>query len=225
MGNMIKKILVGIVATFGIVALLSGISVIWLLNNFGLSPQQVLHIFREQHTDAAGIRDAEGPIKTSNGIAERGFVKIGGIDQWITIRGEDRSNPAILILHGGPGDAQSSLAYLYRHWERAFTVVQWDQRGAGRTFGRYGNATPDMTLDRMIEDGAEVADYARRRLGQKKIILLGHSWGSVLGVYIIKRHPELFSAYVGTGQIVRWADDTATEYAYTLARLSADHND
>jgi pimeloyl-ACP methyl ester carboxylesterase len=103
--------------------------------------------------------------------------------------------------------------------------VQWDQRGAGRTYGRYGNATPDMTLDRMIEDGAEVADYARSRLGQKKIILLGHSWGSVLGVYIIKRHPELFSAYVETGQIVRWADDTASEYAYTLARLSADDKD
>jgi hypothetical protein len=76
MGNVIKKIIVGIVAALGIVALLSGIGVMWLLNNFGLSPHQVLHIFREQHADAAGIRDAGGPIKTPNGIAERASSRL-----------------------------------------------------------------------------------------------------------------------------------------------------
>jgi len=161
----------------------------------------------------------------ADGIAERGFVRIGGIDQWITIRGNDRRNPAILILHGGPGDAQSPLAYLYRHWEKSFTVVQWDQRGAGRTYARYGNSTPDMTLDRIIEDGAEVANYARRHLHQDKVILLGHSWGSALGVYVLKRHPDLFSAFVGTGMLVNVQSMLRWHYAYSWARLTADHNE
>jgi pimeloyl-ACP methyl ester carboxylesterase len=84
---------------------------------------------------------------------------------------------ALIILHGGPGDTTSQLAYFFRHWERVLTVVQWDQRGAGRTYGAYGKATPGMTLDRMIEDGAEVARYASQHTGQHKIILLGdRSW-------------------------------------------------
>jgi pimeloyl-ACP methyl ester carboxylesterase len=218
----IRKVLYVAAAVVAAALTLAGVGVTRLLANFGMSPSQAFGVFHELRADAFAVRNAEGPIDTPNGIAERGFVKIGGIDQWITIRGEDRRNPAILVVHGGPGDAQSQLAYLYRHWQRAFTVVQWDQRGAGRTYGRYGNATPDMTLDRMIEDGAEVAAYARKRLGQNKLILLGHSWGSALGVQIIKRHPELFCAYVGTGQVVRVADLTRWQYAYTLARLRAE---
>lgn len=193
------------------------------LARFGMTPHEAYQVLRVQQADAAAIRQAEGPIHTPNGISERGFVRIGGIEQWVTIRGDDRRNPAILILHGGPGDSVSQLAYFFRHWERAFTVVQWDQRGGGRTYGLYGAATPEMTLDRMIEDGAEVANYARRRLGQKKLVLLGHSWGSALGVYLLRRHPELFCAFVGTGQVVQPSDLSARYYTFTLARLSADH--
>jgi proline iminopeptidase len=219
---MIKRIVIGVaVALVLAVAALAFLSA-RLLSGWGLTLAQTLELHHALEADAAALRDAEAPIDTPNGIAERGFVKIGGIDQWITIRGEDRNNPAILILHGGPGDAQSQLAYLYRHWEKDFTVVQWDQRGAGRTFGRNGKSTPDMSVNQLIEDGAEVADYARKRLGQQKIILVGHSWGSALGVMLVKRHPELFSAYVGTGQIGDWPKQTAWEYAYTLQRLTAD---
>jgi pimeloyl-ACP methyl ester carboxylesterase len=95
---------------------------------------------------------------------------------------------------------------------------------AGWTYGRYGNATPNMTLGRFIEDGAEVADYARRLLHQPKIVVLGHSWGSALGVYLVKRHPELFCAYVGTGQIVRTAGNEPRYYAYALAHVIAHHD-
>ena len=193
------------------------------LASFGISLPEAYQVLRAHRTDAMAIRDAEGPISTPNGIAERGFVQIGGIQQWVTIRGDDRRNPAVLILHGGPGDAYSQLAYFFRDWERAFTVVQWDQRGAGRTYGLYGKATPDMTLDQFVEDGAEVAEYAGRRLNRPKIILLGHSWGSALGAYLTQRHPELFCAFVGTGQVVRTADLSASYYAYTLMRLTADH--
>jgi pimeloyl-ACP methyl ester carboxylesterase len=218
-----RQLLYVLAAMIAVVLIVAGIGISRALANFGMSPAQAFGVFHKLRADAIAVRDAEGPIDTPNGIAERGFVKIGGIDQWVTIRGEDRRNPAILIVHGGVGDAQSQLAYLYRHWQRDFTVVQWDQRGAGRTYGRYGDATPDMTLERMIQDGVEVADYARKRLDQRKLILLGHSWGSALGVHIIQRRPDLFSAYVGTGQVVRVADLTARQYDYTLERLRADH--
>lgn len=194
------------------------------LAQFGMDPPEAYRVLHAQRAHASAMRDAEGPIDSANGIAERGFVPVGGIKQWITIRGDDRRNPTILILHGGPGDPDSQLAYFFRAWEHSFTVVQWDQRGAGRTYELYGNATPDMTLDQFIADGAGVADYARRRLNQPKIILLGHSWGSALGVYLTKRHPDLFCAYVGTGQIVRTADNEPRYYAYALDRVIA-HDD
>jgi len=224
---MIKKILLVSAALLAVLALLAAAGVQRLLDSWGMgwgsSWRMASGVNHRLDADAAAVRDAEGPIRTPNGIAERGFVRIGGIDQWVTIRGQNRRNPAILVLHGGPGDADSQLAYLLRPWERDFTVVQWDQRGAGRTYGRYGDGTPDMTLDRLIEDGAEVADYVRKRLGQPKIILLGHSWGSALGVQLLERHPGLFSAYVGTGQIVDTADLDRDRYAYVLSRLIADH--
>ncbi|MGH8219690.1 MAG: alpha/beta fold hydrolase [Steroidobacteraceae bacterium] len=194
------------------------------LAQFGMTPHEAYQVLRAEQSHAEAIRDAEGPIDTPDGIAERGFVPIGGIKQWVTIRGEDRRNPAILILHGGPGDPDSQLAYFFRHWERAFTVVQWDQRGAGRTYGLYGKATPVMTLDQFIQDGADVADYARARLHQPKIILLGHSWGSAFGVYLIKHSPSLFCAFVGTGQIVHTADLEPRYYAYALAHVIAHHD-
>jgi pimeloyl-ACP methyl ester carboxylesterase len=220
---MIRKIL-AILAAVVVVAVAAAVALLLsVLGSWGISSKMATDISHRLHADAAAVRDAEGPIRTPNGISERGFVRIGGIDQWVTIRGQDRRNPAILILHGGPGDAYSQLAYLLRPWEQDFTVIQWDQRGAGRTFGRYGTATPDMTLDRMIEDGAEVADYARRRLGQKRIILLGHSWGSALGVHLVKRHPKLFCAFVGTGQLVDTAAAAKANYAFAVSRLAADH--
>ncbi|HEY5411715.1 MAG TPA: alpha/beta fold hydrolase [Caulobacteraceae bacterium] len=220
---MIKKVLIFAAAGVAILLIIAGGLMLGFLSSWGVSWRTAHEIDHRLDADAAAVRDAEGPIRTPNGIAERGFVRIGGIDQWITIRGQDRRNPVILVLHGGPGDAYSQLAYLLRPWEKDFTVVQWDQRGAGRTYGRYGKATPDLTLERMIEDGAEVADYARRRVGQRKIVLLGHSWGSALGVCLLKRHPELFSAYVGTGQLVNTVELDRSRYAYTLARLAADH--
>ncbi len=135
-------------------------------------------------------------------IDERGFVTIGGIEQWIAIQGQSRSNPAILYLHGGPGEAQSPFLDQFKPWESDFTVVNWDQRGAGKTFGRHGAATPDMTPERFVEDVCEVAAHVCARLDQKKVILVGQSFGSLLGVQAILRRPELFHAYVGTAQVV-----------------------
>ncbi|MGH7484231.1 MAG: alpha/beta fold hydrolase, partial [bacterium] len=141
----------------------------------------------------------------SSGINEAVFVPIGGLDQWLSIRGENRRNPVLLVVHGGPADPQWPQAAKYRPWEKSFTVVQWDQRGAGHTFGRNGEKTPDVNLERITRDGIEVAEYLCRTLGKKKIIVLGHSWGSLVAIQMVQRRPELFAAYVGTGQVASWA--------------------
>jgi pimeloyl-ACP methyl ester carboxylesterase len=126
-------------------------------------------------------------------------------------------NPALLVVHGGPGEAQWPVAEHYRGWEKYFTVVQWDQRGAGHTFGRYGVATPEMTLDRISRDGVELCEHLCRALEKKKIILLGHSWGSTVGVTIAQRGPSRIAAYVGTGQVGSWKGALRAKFDLVLA--------
>lgn len=144
------------------------------------------------------------PKSAPQSIHESGYVRIGGIDQWIGIDGDDARNPAILYLHGGPAEAQSPFLAQFVPWERDFTVVNWDQRGSGKTFARNGTSTPDVTAQRMTLDAIEVANYARLRLGKKKIVLVAQSWGCILGVQAVLRSPQTFFAYVGTGQPVNW---------------------
>jgi len=142
-------------------------------------------------------------IRSPNGVQEGGFVVIGGIKQWVQIRGEDRDNPVLLFVHGGPGGSTLAMSSGWQPWEKHFTVVQWDQRGAGRTYGATGEATaPTMTLERMTQDGIELAEYLLTHLHKDRIVLVGHSWGSFLGIHIVKQRPDLFLAYVGTGQVV-----------------------
>jgi pimeloyl-ACP methyl ester carboxylesterase len=130
-------------------------------------------------------------------IEEAGFLPIGGIEQWVTIRGEEASNPILLFVHGGPGDVQSPLVSTYAPYEKDFVLVQWDQRGAGRTFQKLGEATPDLTLERLVADGIELAEQLRRRFPKNRLVLMGHSWGSVVAVGMARQRPELFAAYVG----------------------------
>src|SRR6185437_4163170 len=159
-------------------------------------------------------------------VDETGFVPIGGIDQWIGIQGRDSRNPAILYLHGGPGEAQSPFLKEFIPWESDFTVVNWDQRGSGRTYGRNGPSTPgmstpEMALERLAQDAREVAQYVCRRLSKKKIILVGQSWGAELGLHVVKRWPELFYAFVGTGQPVSWHLKIESQERWARERATA----
>ncbi len=140
--------------------------------------------------------------RAANAIDERGYVSIGGIDQWVAIQGEDRANPVILYLHGGPGEAQSPFLDQFKPWERDFTVVSWDQRGAGKTYEKNGDTTPDVTLDRLADDTVAVSAYVLKTLGKTKLVLMGQSFGTVLGLMAAKRRPDLFTAFVATGQVV-----------------------
>ncbi|MCC7180985.1 MAG: alpha/beta hydrolase [Acidobacteria bacterium] len=149
-------------------------------------------------------------------------MPIGGIEQWVGVRGADRSNPVILVVHGGPGETQWPVASKYAPWERMFTVVQWDQRGAGRTFGRNGAATPEVNLDRITRDGIEVVEHLCRTLGKEKVIVLGHSWGSIVAIRMVQRRPELFAAYVGTGQVASWKASVNMQFDRLLENARRD---
>lgn len=157
-------------------------------------------------------------ISTPKGIDESSYVTLGGIAQWVTIRGEDRNNPVLLFLHGGPGDVTNPWSFiLFAPWEKQFTLVQWDERGAGRTLRKNGpGIAPTITVDRMVQDGIELAEYLRKHLYKEKIILVGHSFGSILGLKMARAKPEFFYAYVGTGQV---ADLPVKNYAATYDAL------
>src|SRR5580765_558 len=108
------------------------------------------------------------PVK---GIDEELFTRIGGIDQWIGIRGQRRENPVLLIVHGGPGFAMSFLPRQYFFdWTSEFTVAEWDQRGAGKTYGKSGPLGAGVTIERMVQDGVEVAEFLRMKLRKPKIV-------------------------------------------------------
>ncbi|MGW2593510.1 alpha/beta fold hydrolase [Streptomyces sp. NPDC001515] len=140
-------------------------------------------------------------ITTPHGIDEAGFVRIGGLDQWISVRGDDRANPVVLEIHGGPGASNHVFLPRTRGWERHFTVVRWDMRGAGRTFARHGaGGQGPFTLDRLYEDALEVTDHVRERLGVEKVLLVANSFGTVTGLRLARAHPERYTAYVGTDQ-------------------------
>ncbi|MEU4155012.1 alpha/beta hydrolase [Actinoplanes sp. NPDC026670] len=157
-------------------------------------------------------------ITGPHGIDESGFVRIGGIDQWISVRGDDRRNPVLLEVHGGPG--ATNLAYVprTRAWERHFTVVRWDMRGAGRTF-QHGDQG-EMSLDRLQRDAVEVTRHVLDRLGADKVLLVANSFGSFIGLRLARSHPELYSAYVGTDQNINAGGRDHTAHEALLDRLT-----
>jgi len=162
-------------------------------------------------------------INTPNGIVEESFVKIGGVDQWVQIRGQDKNNPVLLIISGGPGNSLIPIGYAFLpSLEKNYTVVNWDQRGAGLTYIRNGGrAGTGLSIAQMTADTNDVADYVRKRLHKKKVILLGWSWGSILGIEAVHARPDLYSAYIGTGQFVDGEDNEKVGYTELLARAKA----
>lgn len=161
-------------------------------------------------------------ITTPHGIDEQSFVRLNGLDQWVTIRGEDRRNPVLLIVAGGPGNSLVPLQALFRPWEKYFTIVQWDQRGAGRTLEANGTAGQGaMTLDQFTRDGLKLTEFLRFHLGKDRIVLLGDSFGTVVGVRMAKAQPAYFSAYVGTAQVIASAEQEVIDYGAVLKKVRA----
>lgn len=160
-------------------------------------------------------------------IDELKTVELGGSKQWISVRGAHAENPIILFLHGGPGWPMMPISWTYqRPWEDYFTVVQWDQRGGGKSVAAGGKPgePPQVTVERMQSDAEDLVRYLLKTYGKRKIILVGHSWGSYLGVRLVKAHPEWFYAYVGIGQVVNLRRNEQESYALTLRAAQA-HGD
>jgi pimeloyl-ACP methyl ester carboxylesterase len=164
-------------------------------------------------------------ITTPNGIVEQRYVKLGGIDQWIQLRGEDRANPVLLVLHGGPGWPNAVFTLPLRPWEQHFTIVQWDHRGAGKTLRRTGKAgSGPMTFDQRVDDAVELIDFLRAHLGVDKVIVLAESMGTLTGLPLARRRPDLVQALVVTDLYVNMAANEARKWQLTLERLRAGGN-
>ncbi len=133
--------------------------------------------------------------------------QIGGVEQWVLIRGHDRTRPVLLFLHGGPGMPAMYLAHGFqRELERDFVVVHWDRRGAGKSFDA-GSRSSTLSVSQTLEDTYELTRNLRGRFGQQRLYLIGHSWGSYLGLLAVRAHPEYYAAFIGMGQIAGSRDE------------------
>jgi len=161
------------------------------------------------------IRRRAGP-ESARTVAELEKVHIGGNDQWILQRSEDIDNPIVLFLHGGPGTSElTSNRRNTKALEKFFTVVNWDQRGAGKSY-RAIDDVEKMTIDQFVEDTCELTTYLLKKYHQDRLILVGHSWGSVVGAMTVAKYPELYHCYVGIGQLANMAEGEALSYRWTL---------
>jgi len=152
-------------------------------------------------------------------------IRIGGMEQRVLIRGRDATNPVLVILHGGPGVSETGL---FRHYDAAledhFVVVYWDQRGAGGSY-RSDIARDSMTIARMERDLDELVDTVAARFNVRRVVLLGHSWGTILGTLYARDHPGKVAAYVGVAQVANFAqgERLSLEWAMGEAGARGDH--
>lgn len=172
------------------------------------TPTVLLSIFLILLAIVVALPATTPPIVDANGkaipgsIAELTTVKIGGHDQAILIRGHSTDKPVLLYLAGGPGQSDMALPrVLFDELEKDFIIVCWDQRGTGKSYSAL-DPVSTLTFDSAVSDTIEVTDYLRERFGEDKIYLMGESYGSILGVETIKKRPDLYHAYIGSGQMV-----------------------
>ncbi|HSH39963.1 MAG TPA: alpha/beta hydrolase [Chthoniobacterales bacterium] len=171
-----------------------------------------------QHRVAGRIR-----ISSPGGVSSVEKVRLGALEQWIQIRGHDRTKPVLLFLHGGPGFPQMPFSHLNAELEKHFVVVQWDQRGAGKS---YAWVIPDesMRVDQFVADTRELTLLLLQRFNAEKCYLVAHSWGSLVGALTVARHPELFHAYVGIGQVAGLPETQQVRYDFALGNAREENN-
>ncbi|MFL0248790.1 alpha/beta fold hydrolase [Clostridium neuense] len=184
----------------------------------------IVTVSSQHMTYTPPIVDGNGNT-VSGSIAELKKIKLCGSDEWITIRGKNINKPILLFLAGGPGGSQlSETRDQLKALEDKFVIVNWDQAGAGKSYNavRINLLTPK----RYIEDAHELTKYLCKRFNKKKIYVCGESWGSALGIMLVKQYPELFYAFVGTGQMVSFVDTELYCYntAIQIAKEKGDNN-
>ena len=170
----------------------------------------------------AGLREIVSP----DGLQAVETIPIGGIQQVVSIRSQDLRNPVLIYFHGGPGFVEMPLDWWWdRGWDEYFTVIHWDQRNAGKTYTASGPNDPGLlTPERYQRDAEEVVQWALKRFGKRKLFVLGHSWGSMLGLKLAAAHPEWLHAYIGMGQLTNGLESERRGWAWTMAKAKADNN-
>ncbi|MBK9925064.1 MAG: alpha/beta hydrolase [Anaerolineales bacterium] len=200
------------------VVLLFRMTPTWKGVTLGISGMLVISIFAVVISQALAftppITDAQGNVIPGS-IASLEKVELNGSQQWISIRGNDMDNPVLLFLAGGPGGSQlvterRSLGQLENH----FVVVNWEQPGAGKSLDAVDRST--LSSERYVTDGITLVNYLRERFDEEKVYVLGESWGSALGVWMVQRNPELFHAFIGTGQMVAFLENDLMCYDFAL---------
>lgn len=147
---------------------------------------------------------------------EKIFVEINGMKQGMFLQGENIENPVLLFLHGGAGSPEISFAEKYpTGLEKIFTVCWWEQRGSGISYS-HKIKPEEMTIEQMISDTIQVVQYLRKRFNKDKVYVMGHSWGSLLGVLTVNKEPDLFHAYIGIGQVAKQAESERLAYTYMI---------
>jgi pimeloyl-ACP methyl ester carboxylesterase len=165
-------------------------------------------------------------IKTPNGISSLEQVPLGGLNQWIFIRGTDQNNPVLIFLHGGPGEpvlGMSSSRNLDTRLIKHFIVVHWDQRGAGKS---YNTEIPvhSMTLDRLVEDCNALIDYLREKFNTQKVFIVGYSGGTIMGIKTAYKYPEKIHAYIGVAQIINEYEGDKISYNFIIKEAEKSGN-
>ena len=151
-------------------------------------------------------------------------IKIGGIQQWISIKGTDSSNPVLLFLHGGPGNSAMSYADRFTNQLQShFVVVQWDQRESGKT-AKLNKSDKPLSVSIMEDDAVEIINYLRSRFLKDKIYLMGHSWGGFLGLTVAANHPELLEAYFAISPMVHQMESERLSLEWLKNKAKGDHN-
>ncbi len=151
-------------------------------------------------------------------------IKLGNIDQWIAIRTQNDTNPILLFLHGGPGTAQIAYTRKIQYsLEKDFIVVNWDQRGAGKSYNK-NLCNEDLSPEHYLSDTEELIEYLLNRFHHKKLFLAGHSWGSYLGIKTAAKRPELLYAYIGIGQIIDMKQGDKIAYQFAITKAELHHN-
>lgn len=156
--------------------------------------------------------------KSERTICLEEYVTINGISQFLYHMGTNNENPVMLFLHGGPGSVESLFTKKFQEkWEEIYTVVHWDQRGAGKTLTKNPDKLP--TIELLLQDLYEIIQYLKKKYDKQKIVILGHSWGSVLGSIFIRKHPEEAAYFIGVGQVVNMLENEQVGYNKLLEMI------
>ena len=193
-----------------------------LLSLIGIMVLGLLVVLLNSPGKLEPLKDEQGKI-IQGSISEKVWVEVNGIKQGMFIRAENPKNPIVLYVHGGPGNPMLqfiSAVEKNERLEKYFTVCYWDQRGAGITYSKSTDPLT-MTAEQMVEDTRVITEYLKARFGQDKIFLLGHSWGSYLGVKTVEKYPQNYIAYIGMGQSTYGKESERLSHDYMLNRAKA----